>query len=510
MKVRAAAYMRMSTSEQINSIENQLSFIMDYATVNNMLIVKEYRDSGKSALTFKDRPAMQQLLSDIFNQKADFQIILVYDMSRWSRAQNTKESIVNQYLCEKNGVRLICCQGNGPKYDNYEDNLGAEVGEMFDRHAAAHFSKSLSLRVFRGQCHLIKQGYRQGGPAGFGLRRVLIDENGVEKLTLKRGEWKSIQTDRVILRPGPDKEIEIVNQIYQWFIEDNKTEQQIAHLLNTQGIRTDLDRPWTRSTVYQILINEKYIGNNVFNRSSSRLKTPRKLNPFEQWVRKNNAFKAIVPLELFMKAQQIRLNRSQKITKEQMLKLLKILLSSKGTLSGLLIDEQDNMPSSSTYRVQFGSLLKAYTLIGFNPERDYRYIEINKKLRVFHHQLLNQIIDNMEQHGAEIKLCNNQLIHANHEISISIIISRCIVKSPYRTQWLFRFESSLNPDITVAVRMQPDNHHVLDYYIFPHQNFSEESLKINSNDQSGLDVYQFKSLDFLYTLVARVPLAGVN
>jgi len=77
MKVRAAAYMRMSTSEQVNSIENQLSYIIDYATLNNMLIVKEYRDSGKSALTFKDRPAMQQLLSDIFNQQADFQIILV-------------------------------------------------------------------------------------------------------------------------------------------------------------------------------------------------------------------------------------------------------------------------------------------------------------------------------------------------------------------------------------------------------------------------------------------------
>ena len=45
----------------------------------------------------------------------------------------------------------------------------------------------------------------------------------------------------------------------------------------------------------------------------------------------------------------------------------------KGVLSGLIIDEQDNLPSSSAFRNRFGSLLRAYQMIGYEPERDYRY-----------------------------------------------------------------------------------------------------------------------------------------
>jgi hypothetical protein len=60
--------------------------------------------------------------------------------------------------------------------------------------------------VFAGQCRLIELGYRQGGPAGYGLRRILVDQNGSVKSELARGEHKSLQTDRVILMPGPDDE----------------------------------------------------------------------------------------------------------------------------------------------------------------------------------------------------------------------------------------------------------------------------------------------------------------
>ncbi|WP_300983940.1 hypothetical protein [Roseicyclus sp.] len=39
------------------------------------------------------------------------------------------------------------------------------------------------------------------------------------------------------------------------------------------------------------------------------------------------------------------------------------------------------MPSSSAFRNRFGSLLRAYQMIGYEPERDYRYVEINRVLR---------------------------------------------------------------------------------------------------------------------------------
>ncbi|MDH8367570.1 recombinase family protein, partial [Klebsiella pneumoniae] len=70
--------------------------------------------------------------------------------------------------------------------------------------------------------------------------------------------------------------------------------------------------------------------------------------------------------------------RSHRMTDEEMLVCLRQLLLSKGALSGLLIDETDNCPSSSAFQRRFGSLIRAYRLVGYTPERDFNYIEINR------------------------------------------------------------------------------------------------------------------------------------
>ena len=59
------------------------------------------------------------------------------------------------------------------------------------------------------------------------------------------GEHKSLQTDRVILVPGPDDEAETVRWMYRQFIDEGKVESEIAALLNERGVSTDLGRPWT-------------------------------------------------------------------------------------------------------------------------------------------------------------------------------------------------------------------------------------------------------------------------
>ena len=70
---------------------------------------------------------------------------------------------------------------------------------------AAEYSRELSTKVFAGQCRLIMLGYRQGGMAGYGLRRMRIDQTGRHLGVLCPGEYKSLQTDRVILVPGPSQ-----------------------------------------------------------------------------------------------------------------------------------------------------------------------------------------------------------------------------------------------------------------------------------------------------------------
>ncbi len=91
---------------------------------------------------------------------------------------------------------------------------------------------------------LIELGSRQSGPAGFGLRRVLLDQSGKLKSALQRGEHESLQTDRVILVPGTDAEVATDNQMFQWLIQDDLAISAIASRLNGLGVLTDLDRPY--------------------------------------------------------------------------------------------------------------------------------------------------------------------------------------------------------------------------------------------------------------------------
>lgn len=63
------------------------------------------------------------------------------------------------------------------------------------------------------------------------------------KTELKRGEHKSLQTDRVVLVPGPDEEVRTVRWIYSQFLKKGLSESEIAAELNGRGLLTDLGRP---------------------------------------------------------------------------------------------------------------------------------------------------------------------------------------------------------------------------------------------------------------------------
>ena len=174
---------------------------------------------------------------------------------------------------------------------------------------AGEYSRELSAKVFIGQCRLIELGFRQGGSPGYGLRRMLRDVSGANKGTLTRGEQKSIQTDRVLLIPGPPEELETVAWIYRMFADEKRVESEIAQILNERGLKTDLGRMWTRGVVHQVLTNEKYIGNNVYNKVSFKLKKKRVLNLPEMWIRRDGAFEPVVSPDIFHKTHSIQQSR---------------------------------------------------------------------------------------------------------------------------------------------------------------------------------------------------------
>jgi DNA invertase Pin-like site-specific DNA recombinase len=498
--IRAAEYVRMSTEHQQYSTQNQVARIREYAAQRGIEVVRTYADEGKSGLRIAGRLALQQLIQDVESGAAKFSVVLVYDVSRWGRFQDADESAYYEYICKRAGIQVAYC---AEQFEN-DGSPVSTIVKGVKRAMAGEYSRELSAKVFAGQCRLIEMGFRQGGPAGFGLRRLLVDQAGERKTELARGEHKSLQTDRVILVPGPEDEVSVVRQIYRWFVNDGLSELEIASRLNVSGVQTDQGRDWTRATVHEILINEKYIGSNVYNRVSFKLRKLRVVNPSDMWIRKEDAFIPVVAKEEFYTAQGIIRARSRRYTDEELIGRLRQLYQSHHALSGLIINSTDGMPSSSVYAHRFGSLVRAYQLVGYIPSRDFHYIEINRLLRRLHPTIVTQTQEQMAALGGTVRReSSTDLLYVNDEFRASLVLARCQRRESGQLFWKVRFDTGLAPDLTVAVRLAPDNQAALDYYLLPRLDFGIPRISLGEHNPVELENYRFDTLAYLYGMAAR-------
>jgi DNA invertase Pin-like site-specific DNA recombinase len=495
----------MSTEHQQYSTANQMVVILEYAKQHGCEIVKVYSDEGKSGLNIQGRNELTRMIQDVQSGQATFSCILVYDVSRWGRFQDADESAHYEYVCRQAGIAVHYC---AEQFVN-DGSPVSTIVKGVKRAMAGEYSRELSTKVFQGACRLIQCGYKQGGTAGFGLRRMLIDQNGNRKTLLKMGEQKSIQTDRVVLVAGPEDEVETVRWIYQVFLK-GQVEPEIAASLNARDILTDFQRPWTRGTIHQVLINEKYIGNNVYHRTSFKLKQKHVTNPPDRWVRANGVFQKIIEPEQFQKVQTIILERSRKLTDEEMLEKLRSLLSRHGWISGILIDEAEDLPSSAAFRHRFGSLVAAYRLIGYDPQIDYSFIEINRRLRKEHREMVLSVVQRIEALGA-LAVWNEEteLLSVNNELRVSIVFCRHTSTGAGASRWLIRLDASLKPDITVAVRMDATNEGIRDYYLLPSIDMTWENLRVAEENGVYLDAYRYDTLDYFLTMAEQIKLQEV-
>lgn len=504
--VPAAAYVRMSTEHQQYSTANQLDRIKEFAAKRGMYILRTYADEGRSGLNVKGRESLQRMIDEVMSGHADFKAILAYDISRWGRFQDADESGYYEYICKRAGIAVHYC---AEQFEN-DGSPTSNIIKSVKRSMAGEYSRELSTKVFQGACRLVQLGFRQGGAAGFGLRRMLIDEARRPKQVLTFGEHKSLQTDRVVLVPGPANERAIVVSIYESFVEKGKSEREIAEWLNSSGVRTDFGRLWSRGTVHEVLTNEKYLGHNVYHRTSFKLKRKHVSNPRNMWVRAENVFPSIVPTELFWRAQGIIEARSRRFSDEELLLKLRGLLQHHGRISGILIDEHDDMPSSSAYRHRFGSLVKAYQLIGYCPEIDYAYIEINRLLRKQHPELVRQVVTGLENIGASVTTePETDVLRINEEYRAAVVLSRCIVTEANAKRWCVRFEHGNHVDITIAARMNSNHTSIRDYYLLPAIDVMTPKLRLAEENGVFLDAYRFDDLNSFFALAERVRVEAV-
>ncbi|CAN5331983.1 recombinase family protein [soil metagenome] len=496
--IRVAQYVRMSTDHQRYSTENQADAIAAYATLHDMEVVRRYVDSGKSGLKIAGRDGLSRLLSDVKAGTADYEAILVYDVSRWGRFQNADESASYEYLCTERGINVIYVAEN---FENDGTPIAAII-KAVKRGMAAEYSRELSVKVFAGHCRLIGLGFHQGGTAGFGLRRQVLTESGSVKGTLQAGERKGLQSDRVVLVRGPLDEIETVQRIFDMFVHERMSERVIALRLNHE-LRTSI---WNYAQVRHVLGNERYIGNNVYNRTSFKLKKKHVTNKPEHWLRSRSGADFIVSAEMFECAQAIFLERAEMLSDEQMLDMLRTLREREGLLSGVLIDQQADMPSSHAYQTRFGGLTRAYALIGYEPRTDRRYLAENAALRARYPAMLQTVIQGFANVGAEVSADpTTDLLTINKQLTAVVSIARCS-HARGMDHWHLRFEESLRPDIAVCVRMARNNTEALDYYVFSRFDLAVLKRGLTERNHFAIDAYRFDNLAGLYELAALSPL----
>jgi DNA invertase Pin-like site-specific DNA recombinase len=381
--VRAAEYVRMSTDHQQYSTGNQSDAIRAYATERGMEIIRTYADEGKSGLTLYMRNGLRSLLRDVQSGDADFTAIIVYDVSRWGRFQDSDESAYHEYICKLAGISVHYC---AEQFENDGSPISTIIKSV-KRAMAGEYSRELSVKVFAGQKRIVEKGFRLGGLAGYGLRRMLVDQNGSVKCSLAKGEWKSITTDRVILSLGPPEELDIVRSMYAMFVHAGKNEYHIAKELNDRGLKNHLGNKWKAHNIRHILQSEKYIGNLVWNRKSFKLRKTVVRNKPDTWMRTEGAVEAIIERSVFDAAQAIfrdRVHRTPKgrprwLSDEEMLKRLSRVLQEHGKLSRRIIDHSPNLPSCWAYKVRFGGVAKAYILVGFQKDANQHGLKIKDR-----------------------------------------------------------------------------------------------------------------------------------
>lgn len=507
--LRAAQYVRMSTEHQQYSTLNQSDKIREYAARRGITIVRTYADEGKSGLSISGRAALQRLIADVESGKADFSLILVYDVSRWGRFQDADESAYYEYICKRAGILVSYV---AEQFEN-DGSPVSTIVKGVKRAMAGEYSRELSTKVFAGQCRMIESGFRQGGSAGFGLRRVLIDQAGNIKGTLNPGEQKNIQTDRVILLPGPEDEVRLVNSIFRWLIDEDLSISQIVTRLNKMDVRTDLGRRWTFSTAREVLTNEKYIGNNIYNRRSFKLKKLQIKNPPAMWIRKEAAFEGIVPLEIFQAAQQVLNARATKYTDEELLERLRLVYQKRGRLSSFIIDQSPDLPGYDAVTRRFGSLARAYDLIGYRPKSDLHYFEVNRKLRRRYPEIVARTQQTIAELGGDLwRDPATDLLHLNQELVISLVLARCRIAPSGIKRWRVRFDpAKCAADITLAIRLDPANETELDYFLLPRLNFQFGRIHLREQNVPEYECFRFTTLDFFYDLARRIDvLAGLR
>ena len=501
---RAVMYVRMSTESQDYSTDHQRAKIREYAATHGLPIIGEYVDDGKSGLDIKRRAGLQALMNDVQSIGPYFTHIIVYDVSRWGRFQDIDEAAYHEHTCRRAGIKVVYCG------ERFTDDAGpyASLLKSMKRVMAAEYSRDLSEKVFAAQSRFVAMGFKQGGFAGYGLRRMALKACGTPRGLLLHGESKVAATDRVTLVWGPMDEVATVRRIYSLYLSDRLSVGEIARRLNNEQLPSESGGAWTQHVLRTILTNVKYCGVLAYNRRSCKLSTPRRHNAREDWVVNTSALPPIIDPEVFAQVQAERARRTYKRSRQELTQLLQACHAKHGRISSSIITADPTMPDMKLFSRVFGSLVQAYEAAQLPGASLFKSAETKRALAAKRRELLNSVIQLAQVAGVTAERTSEQFVVSfNRTIRVRVDILSSYGPRVGRRYWRLYPKPGL--DFIVAGRVDTEMFELLDYLLIPARQLPSTIIYLNAQNLAQYGVSHFRSLRSMFALSGDIHLEAM-
>ena len=498
---RAASYVRMSTDHQVYSAEHQRLNLAAFASAHGFSIIREYADEGKSGLDIRGRAGLRALIQDVGAGSPSFTTVLVYDVSRWGRFQDVDESAHYEYVCRSAGVSVLYC---AEPFAN-DGSPMASLIKSIKRTMAAEYSRELSTKVFNAQSRFITMGYKQGGSAGFALRRLVVGADGEIKHELRYGERKGATCDRVVFIKGPDDEIEILRNIYSMYVDDHLTEIEITRRLNAKCVPSEFGRPWTPWLVHSLLTNEKYLGNLVFNRGSFKLQRKAVHNPPSMWIRLDAAFDPPIPAQTYHRAQAERARRQVRPDKEFLLQQIREIARKHGKVTTTLLTKHVNSTMPKLLARHFGTITNAYLLAGISTTSTYEYVATRQFVTKTALDVHSNVVAHCREAGSAVVDCGRgNGIVINRDVTALVVVMRTRKYAGDLIRWKVDRRHFDRNDFVIAVQLGTDNASILGYYLLPSPSFRGRHLTMRQERLADYSRFWYAELSDIFHTKQRL------
>ena len=237
-KTRVAAYCRVSTEqeEQENSFKNQVEYYTRYIESHpEYELAGIYADKGISGTNTKKREEFKRIITDCEAHKID--MVITKSISRFAR--NTQDCLENYRKLKSLGITVVFEKENINSADTTGELLLTILSSL-----AQDESRNISENTKWG----IRSKFQKGIPHDNTSKFMGFDKGPDGRLVVNEEEAK------------------LVRRIYREFLE-GFTCSVIASRLNAEGVPGVSGEPrWIKATIYNMLRNEKYMGDSLLQK----------------------------------------------------------------------------------------------------------------------------------------------------------------------------------------------------------------------------------------------------